>query len=390
MFSHLPELPPDPIYGMQEDFKNDERPEKINLSIGVLLNAFGKLQTMQAVLPALRLILTKNSTRNYLPITGHPDFCKASQDLVCGSDVDSEELFTTQSVGGTGGLYILAKLLSVSGIENVFISDPSWPNHRGLFQAAGLKVSNYPYYNKEKGDLKFEALIDFIPTIPPKSAIIFQASCHNPTGVDPTASEWATLSQVVKRKNIIPIFDLAYLGLGNGLKEDVQGIHKFLEDGHELFVVTTYSKTFGLYNDRIGSLTVRAKKETLPAIASQIRAIIRACYSSPPAMGARIVKNILADGTMKALWQQELEEISARLKTQRKLLYDALKRQSFKLPFEHVLSTHGLFCLFDLSKEQVLKLQKEHGIYLALDGRISLASINDKNVDTVAKAIAAL
>lgn len=389
MFSHLELMPADPIYGMQVIFKKDTRQDKVNLSIGVCLDEQGKSLYMKAVAKATLKIAQKKVSKEYLAITGHTEFCRLSQELIFGKQV-TDELATIQSIGGTGGLYLAAKLAYAAGIRTTFVSDPSWPNHKPLFQAAGHFVASYPYYKKKKASFDFEGLLGFIPKIPSKSAIILQASCHNPTGIDPTIEQWKTLSAAIKKQNLLVIFDLAYLGLGSGLDEDVAAIRQFQQDGHEMLVVTTYSKTFGLYNDRIATLSVAAKKESLEKILSNLRVIARSCYSSPPANGAEIIRTILDDVALRTLWKEELDITRMRLGNQRKCFYDALVKHQAQIGYDQILRTKGLFCLFDLTAEQVLSLQHDHGIYLALDGRVSLATITYENASRVAEKLSQL
>jgi aspartate aminotransferase len=386
MFSDLNLLPPDPIYGMQALYKQDVRPNKVNLSIGVCLDESGKILRFSAIDKAIELQIQQKSSKEYLPITGLQEYCALAQDLVLGKDRDN--VFSMQSVGGTGAIYLAAKLLKRTKIANVFVPEPSWANHKPLFEAAGHKVHSYPYYDKERISLDFSALIGAISKMPANSAIILQASCHNPTGIDPDGLQWKQLSALIKKQNILPIFDLAYLGFGDGLSDDARSIQTFLADGHEMLIATSFSKSFGLYNDRIGLLTVASTKQPLEPLSSHLKAIARSCYSSPPANGALLIKTLLQDSKLTTLWKQELEACRQRLKLQRQMLYDALKARNVPFRYEHLLHTKGLFCLFDIPSGDIALLREKRGVYLALDGRISLAAITQENVSIVAEALA--
>jgi aspartate aminotransferase len=389
MFSTLTLLPQDPIYGMQATYKADDRGNKINLSIGICLDESGKLLRFKALQEANQRVQQISPSKEYLPITGLAVYCEEAQRLVVGS-IDSKELFSAQTVGGTGALYVAAQLLLKAGVKEVYIPEPTWPNHKQLFQAAGFIVKSYPYYDRANIRLEFENMCAAIEQMPEGAAIILQASCHNPTGIDPTREQWQALSPLIKKKKLFPIFDLAYVGLGGTIEEDTQGIRQFLHDEHDLFICTTFAKSMGLYNDRLGLLTVKSKKTNLDILASHIRSIIRTCYSSPPAYGAYLAKEVLVDAQLRTQWLNELAATRQRLEGQRKALYTHLQKHHCKIPYEHILKTKGLFCLLDITPDEVIKLRDKTGIYIALDGRISLAAITQDNVDAIGQGLALL
>ena len=389
MFNSLTLLPADPIYGMQALYKADKRPNKINLSIGICLDEQSKLLRFKALVEAEARVFHKSPSKEYLPITGHASYCEQAQKIVLG-DHPAGDFFSAQTVGGTGALYVAGQLLVKAGVKEVHIPEPTWPNHKQLFEAAGLKVTSYPYYDKANICLEFDKMMQTISNMPKDSVIVLQASCHNPTGIDPTIEQWQALSSLIKQKQILPIFDLAYLGLGNGVQEDAQGIRIFLKDGHDMFICTTFAKSMGLYNDRLGLLSIKMPSDKLNILASHVRSIARTCYSSPPACGAHLANEILADAELKNMWTNELNATRMRLGTQRTMLYNALKTHGCKVPFEHLLQTKGLFCLLDIPPEKVAKLRDDSGIYIALDGRISLAAITKENVETIAIGLSKL
>lgn len=385
--NQLPLIPVDPIYGMQAIFKKDARSEKVNLSIGVCQDVDSKVLYFQAVKLAEEVIQKALPSKEYLPLTGHASYCQAVKELVCGQ---RDSILSVQTVGGTGALYIAARLLRNANMFTVFIPDPTWTNHKSLFSLAGHDVFTYPYYDKAKGTVYFNEMCNAIRKMPENSAIVLQASCHNPTGIDLTEREFITLSQLIKEKNLYPIFDLAYQGLGNSLEDDVRGISIFLDDGHEMMIATTFAKSFGLYNDRPGALFVKAPGVHHESILSHIQSIARSAYSSPPAHGAKIIDTILQDKRLRYLWEKELKEFRDSLVEKRKLLFEAMKEHNVKFSFDHLLKTKGLFCLFDLNESQVLSLRDEHALYLSLDGRICLCAITSENVQRVAKALATI
>lgn len=386
ILTELPVLPQDPIYGMQLVYKNDVRPSKINLSIGVLQDPDGRLTRFQAVEQAIDRVHKKRMSKEYLPLAGYAPFCTQVGELVCGSK-HASSLFCMQTVGGTGALYVAAKLLLRAGVKEIHISSPSWPNHRQLFEAAGLIPHTYPYYDKTKGSIDFDALVEAVSKMAPYSCILLQASCHNPTGMDLDMAQWKKLSTLLLKQKVLPFFDLAYQGFGVDVEQDAASVRLFLDEGHELLCATTLAKSLGLYNDRVGALMVHSRSDSLDAIGSHVKIIARTTYSSPPAHGVHIAATLLEDEELKRLWLKELASIRKRLDDQRMKLSQAIQKRNPAAAIDHIKNSKGLFCLFDLPEERVIRLREEKGIYIASDGRVCVAAITDANVDTIAEAL---
>lgn len=371
--------PQDPIYGLQLAIKQDLRKEKANLSIGILINNDGSLKKFHAVQKAEEALFGKES-KEYLPIDGLPEFRKEVSSLLLPRSTNS---YTTQTVGGTGALFIAGIFLQRFMTQDIFIPDPTWVNHRKLFESCGLRVHCYPYRANKNGSLDLSAVIEAIQHAKEGSAIVLQASCHNPTGIDPTMEEWQQLSLLMLEKKLIPVFDLAYQGLGHGLAEDVLSLELFVRDGHEFFIANSFAKNFGIYSERLGALTI-VSRSSIDAISSQIKKIIRTTYSSPPAHGARVVAKILADPELRSGWEQELFEARKEIQAKRSLLYQSLSNSPITLTLAAaVQKSTGLFALLDLTKDKVLELRKQ-GIYLADDGRINIAAVTPMNAATIA------
>lgn len=383
-FSTLTTLPADPIYGMQVVFKSDKRPNRINLSIGVCQEPNGKIVKFQAVSKAEEKLYSQHPSKEYLPIIGYAPFITKAIEVVCGNS--EKPLLGMQTVGGTGALYIASKLLLQANVKEIFIPGPSWPNHRQLFESAGLKVTSYAYYDQVQAKLDFPALIEAISQMPEGSAILLQASCHNPTGVDPSMAEWAILSDLILKKRLVPLFDLAYQGLGTSLEGDSESIRLFLEAGHEMMVATTFAKNLGLYNERVGALIIHSSQKTLASIESHAKSIARTCYSSPPAHGAQVAALLFQDEELTAMWKSELETIRNQLSKQRQILFEALTQKNPPFAFEHLMTTSGLFCLFDLTEKEVIQLREKNALYVALDGRVCLAAITEEKAEIAANA----
>jgi aspartate/tyrosine/aromatic aminotransferase len=385
--ANLSLLPADPIYGMQLLFKSDVRPNKCNLSIGVCQDTQGKTLRFHAVDMAEKNLHNNPYSKDYLPLTGLASFCTSVQELVCGKN---DSVTTVQTVGGTGALYVASKLLCHAGISQIFVPDPTWVNHTPLFTSAGLTVSSFPYYDRANACIDFDALCDALNNMDPHSAVVLQASCHNPTGADLTKEQFKILSQIFRKRNLFPLFDLAYQGLGSGIEEDTLGIRIFLEDEHEMLVATTFAKSFGIYNERMGALHIAAPKKAHDSIVSHVRAIVRSCYSSPPAHGAHIINTILSSPELYSLWENELAETRNRLAEQRNLLYSAFQSVKPGFSYAHLMQTKGLFCLFDITLEQVIFLRNEKALYIANDGRICISAINSQNASIIAESMQSL
>jgi aspartate/tyrosine/aromatic aminotransferase len=381
----LQQLPQDPIYGLQQLFKEDMRTFKINLSIGICKEIDSSLTTFAAVQEAQNRVEKKEMSKEYLPILGFAPFYKEMANMVCSQN-RAASLFSMQTVGGTGALYIGAKLLKHAGVKKIYIPEPSWPNHKQLFCASGFDVIPIPYYNKKTASLDFELFLQQVLAIDEGSCLVLQASCHNPTGMDLSKKEWQEVAAVFKNKKAIAFFDLAYQGLGDGIEEDAFSIRLFLDQGIELLVATTGAKTLGLYNERVGALMVSSEKNVLENVASHAKSIARACYSSPPAHGAYVAAELFADPLLFNAWKNQLENTRTRLVKQRELLFSAFTVKNPPFPFEHLMKTKGLFCLFDIEKEEVLRLRNQKGLYVGEDGRICVSAITENNVEKIVQA----
>jgi aspartate/tyrosine/aromatic aminotransferase len=389
-FNDIPLLPNDPILGLPIIFAAEQRTTKVNLGIGAYKTAEGNPFILNSVHKAEKLIWEQNFNKEYLPIDGDEEFKKCSLKLIFGSDldqIDQEHIYSSQTIGGSGALRIGGEFLCKLINPNIFLSQPSWPNHKPIFERAGMNVGSYPYFDFKTNLLDFEGMCEAVKNLPPASVILLHASCHNPSGVDPTIEQWKILSALIKKGGIFPFFDCAYQGFGDSIEKDAQAIRQFALDGHEMMISYSYSKNFGLYGERVGLLIVMASEKSHTAsIGSQIRTLIRGNYSTPPLQGARIVKTILQSETLKAEWQGELIHMCDRLKEMRKALVEALLSYNKNLDFTPIMKQKGLFSFLGLNKDQVDRLRQEYAIYMA-PGRINLAGLNGHNVEYVAKAL---
>ncbi|WP_071057921.1 amino acid aminotransferase [Pelistega sp. MC2] len=395
LFANVELAPRDPILGLNEQYNADTRATKVNLGVGVYYDDEGRLPVLEAVRLAETERAKQSAPRGYLPIEGIGTYDKGAQALLLGKDSDITKegrALTFQALGGTGALKIGADFLKqVNGNATVYISNPSWENHRALFERAGFKVENYPYYNAETHGLDFDAMRDFFKTLPEKSIVVLHACCHNPTGVDPTIEQWKEITAIVKERHLVPFLDIAYQGFGAGLQEDAQVVKLFAELNMPMFVSSSFSKSFSLYGERVGALTIVCEsKDEADRVLSQVKRTIRTNYSNPPTHGGTIVSMVLNNDELFALWEKELAQMRERIRTMRAQLVAKLKEYGVKQNFDFVLSQRGMFSYSGLTKEQVEKLRNEHGIYAVNSGRICVAALNSRNIDAVAKAIAAV
>ncbi|MGE3317254.1 MAG: amino acid aminotransferase [Planctomycetaceae bacterium] len=391
----VPLAPPDAILGLNESFNNDPNPNKINLSVGVYKDADGITPIMRSVKQAEERLLRDEKTKDYLGIQGGAAYTKAVQQLLFpeGHEVlGSGRAVTVQSPGGTAALRIAADFFAkILPKAKIWLSDPTWPNHPSIFQAAGRDVRTYPYFNAGNNDLDFPKMIAALGDIPAGDVVVLHGCCHNPTGVDPTPAQWEEIANVVAERKLLPLVDFAYQGLAEGIREDAVGLQKLVRPESEVFVASSFSKNFGLYNERVGALTaICANKDSAQPVMSQLKTCIRANYSNPPAHGAAIVSTILGDNSLRADWDADVRRIRERINGMRRLFVETLAKVGVKRDFSFISRQRGMFSYSGLNPEQVKKLRDEHAIYIVGSGRINVAGMTEKNMEALCKAIAAV
>lgn len=395
MFSSLDTAPLDAIMGLNEAFRGDKNPNKVNLTIGVYMDETGTTPIFDAVKSAEQRLLEEETSKSYLPITGLPDYGKRVREMIFGMDAAiavSGAAVTAHTPGGTGALRVAADFLKqVRPDTTVWLSDPTWPNHQGIFDAAGLKTRNYRYYNAEEKSLDFDGMLDDLKQAAADDVVVLHACCHNPTGMDPNADQWSAIRGVVRDRKALPFFDFAYQGLGDGLEADATGVRSFVEDGAEMLVSSSFSKNFGLYRERTGALTLIGEDAGAAERAfSHLKRTARSNYSNPPSHGAGIVTTILADPALRRQWEQELKTMCDRINTVRARFVKGLADKGVSRDFSFLTQQKGMFSFSGLTPEQVDRLREEFGIYMVRSGRINVAGINDANLDYLCESIAAV
>ncbi|MEO8754104.1 MAG: amino acid aminotransferase [Casimicrobiaceae bacterium] len=387
--------PKDPILGVSESFAADPNPAKINLGVGIYIDDTGKIPLLECVKRAEREMSDKASPRGYLPIDGIAAYDRAVQALVLGAESDAIKdgrAITVQALGGTGGLKVGADFLRrfAPGAQ-VWISDPSWENHRALFEGAGFKVNTYPYYDLKTRGLDFDAMIAALGDLPAGAIAVLHACCHNPTGADPTPEQWARILEVVRARGVVPFLDTAYQGFADGIEADGAVVRDFAATPGPLLISNSFSKSFSLYGERVGALTiVAADRDEATRVLSQLKRIIRSNYSNPPTHGGQIVATVLGSPELRALWEAELAMMRNRIKLMRATLVERLHERIPGADFTFVLRQRGMFSYTGVSKTQVERLRNEFSVYAIDTGRICVAALNSRNVGDVAKAIAAV
>ena len=392
LFSAVEMAPRDPILGLNEQFGADTNPAKVNLGVGVYYDDNGKLPLLKCVIEAERQMFEAPKARGYLPIDGIAAYDKAVQGLVFGADsavVTGGRVATVQAIGGTGGLKIGADFLKkVNPNATVLISDPSWENHRALFTNAGFTVGTYPYYDAENKGINFAGMIGALRAADAGTVLVLHACCHNPTGYDITDAQWDEVVAVIKERNLVAFLDMAYQGFGEGIAEDGAVIQKFVAAGLDFFVSTSFSKSFSLYGERVGGLSVVcASKGECARVLSQLKITIRTNYSNPPTHGAQVVATVLNTPALRAMWEEELAGMRVRIKQMRVLLVDKLTAAGVKGDLSFITRQKGMFSYSGLNKDQMVRLRGEFGVYGVDSGRICVAALNTKNIDYVADAI---
>jgi aromatic-amino-acid transaminase len=395
LFAGVELAPRDPILGLNEQFNADPNPAKVNLGVGVYFDANGKLPLLECVKTAENLMTEAPKARNYLPIDGIAAYDSAVQDLVFGADSPvrkSGRIATIQALGGTGGLKVGADFLKrLNPGAKVLISDPSWENHRALFESAGFEVSTYPYYDARTLGLDMPGLLRTLESAAPGTVVVLHACCHNPTGVDIAAADWPRVIDAVRSRSLVPFLDMAYQGFGDGIEEDGAVVRMFLDAGIDFFVATSFSKSFSLYGERVGALSIVCEsKSEAERVLSQLKRVIRTNYSNPPTHGAEVVTMVLKTPQLRALWESELASMRDRIKQMRSLLQQKLAAAGLKHDTSFITRQRGMFSYSGLGKEQMQRLRSEFGVYGVDSGRICVAALNERNIDAVVHAIAAV
>ena len=395
MFENIAAAPADPILGLADLFRADDRANKINLGIGVYKDETGNTPVLTSVKKAELYLLENEVTKNYLSIDGIPAFGQCTQELLFGKGspiIEAKRARTAQTPGGTGALRVAADFIAHNtSAKRIWVSNPSWPNHKNVFESAGLEVCEYNYYDAANHSLNFAGLIDSLQAAQAGDVVLFHGCCHNPTGIDPDFEQWQTLCEMSLEKGWLPLFDFAYQGFARGLEEDAEGLRLFAASHQELIVASSYSKNFGLYNERVGACTlVAADAETVDRAFSQVKATIRANYSNPPAHGAAVVATILSNEALRTLWEQELTEMRQRIHRMRQLFVNTLQEKGASRDFSFIIDQNGMFSFSGLSKEQVLRLREEFGIYAVASGRINVAGLTPDNMSPLCEAIVAV
>ena len=395
LFGGVDLAPRDPILGVSEAFNSDPNPRKVNLGVGVYCDDNGKVPLLDCVKRAEREMTDKAAPRGYLPIDGIPAYDKAVQTLLLGADSEIVALgraVTVQALGGTGGLKIGADFLrKFAPAAQVFISNPSWENHRALFEAAGFEVHAYPYYDAATHGLDYAAMRAALNAMPAGTIVVLHACCHNPTGVDPTPEQWDEILATVRARGLVPFLDLAYQGFADGIDADAAVVRKFAATAGPLFISSSFSKSFSLYGERVGACTVvTADKEEAARVLSQLKRVVRANYSNPPTHGGQIVALVLTNPQLREIWEIELGGMRERIRAMRDSLVTKLAERAPRHDFEFVRRQRGMFSYSGLTREQVQRLRDEFSIYAVDTGRICVAALNSKNVEYVADAVAAV
>ncbi|MBX3656208.1 MAG: aspartate/tyrosine/aromatic aminotransferase [Ramlibacter sp.] len=393
LFTAVEMAPRDPILGLNEQFAADANPRKVNLGVGVYYDDNGKLPLLECVQAAEKQMMEAPKARGYLPIDGIAAYDAAVKSLVFGSDsepVTSGRVATVQGLGGTGGLKIGADFLKkISPSAKVLISDPSWENHRALFTQAGFTVESYPYYDAAKRGINFDGMLAALNAAAAGTIVVLHACCHNPTGYDITPEQWDQVIAAVKARQLTPFLDMAYQGFGHGIAEDGAVIGKFVAAGLEFFVSTSFSKSFSLYGERVGALSVLCRdKDECGRVLSQLKIMIRTNYSNPPIHGGTVVAMVLNTPDLRAQWEKELGDMRLRIKQMRIALVEKLKAAGVKQDMSFITDQIGMFSYSGLSKDQMVRLRNEFGVYGTDTGRMCVAALNSKNIDYVCECIA--
>jgi len=393
LFASVQLAPKDPIFGLTEAYTADQRPGKVNLGVGVYYTDDGKVPLLKAVLAAEQEVVAKQSPRAYIPIEGPNPYNSAVQNLLFGADsplIKEGRVVTAECLGGTGALRVggdFVKRLDTGA--PAAISAPSWENHRGIFESAGYQVLEYTYFDPKTRGVDFDGMVKSLESFPAKTLVILHACCHNPTGADLTAEQWKKIISICQTRQLIPFLDIAYQGFASGIEQDGAAVRMFANSGMSFFVSSSFSKSFSLYGERVGAISiVTQSKEESTRVLSQLKRVIRTNYSNPPTHGAAIVATVLNSPTLRQMWEDELAEMRERIKSMRHGLNQKLAASGVQQDFSFIEAQRGMFSYSGLTADQVAKLQEQDGIYALSTGRICVAALNTKNLDRVAQAIA--
>ncbi len=394
MFERLQPVPPDPILGLTDAFNQDQNPHKVNLGVGIFVDADGRTPTLGSVRTARTRYVELDAPMTYLPIVGSPVYGKLVAELVLGRDaapIAAGRTRTAHTPGGTGALRVAADFIAAqSPRPTVWICDPTWVNHLAIFRAAGLSIKTYPYYDPKTMGLDFDAMVSALSSTGPNDVVLMHACCHNPTGIDPSPEQWKKLAALQAERGFMPFFDFAYQGLGTGLESDALGVRTFMAEAKEMLVASSFSKNFGLYNQRTGALTFVARSaEAAAAGGGHLARSIRANYSNPPAYGAALAATVLGDPALRAQWEAEVTAMREHIHTARNALLAGLSAAGANRDFSFLTRQRGMFSFTGLTDPQVVALRERYGIYMvAGGGRINVAAVSAKNVQYIAKSIA--
>ena len=395
MFEQLEMAPADPILGLSAAFKSNSNPDKINLGVGVYQDSSGQTPILDSVKTAEERILANEKSKSYLSIEGSPEYGIAVRKLLLGPEheiLSCERAVTVQSPGGTGALRIAGDFLARHyGDRPIWLSEPTWANHPKIFQAAGLQVETYPYFDAETNGLNESALLTALTKIPEGHIVLLHGCCHNPTGVDPSPACWGHIADIIAERNLLPLVDFAYQGLGDGLREDAVGLEALSRPGCELLIASSFSKNFGLYKERVGALTlVGADRDSAAKAMSHLKIAVRTSYSNPPAHGSAIVSEILGDEALSAQWEGEVAQMRKRIKDMRVELVRGLKAKGIERNFSFIEQQRGMFSFSGLGTEQVEALREKYAIYIVGGGRINVAGLTSTNLEYFCESVAAV
>ena len=393
LFSSVQLAPKDPIFGLTEAYTADQRPGKVNLGVGVYYTDEGKVPLLRAVLEAEKEVVAKEAPRAYIPIEGPNPYNSAVQNLLFGKDsalIQAGRVVTAECLGGTGALRVGGDFVKrLEPNSPAAISSPSWENHRGIFEAAGYTVLDYTYFDPKTRGVDFDGMVKSLESFPAKTLVILHACCHNPTGADLTKDQWKTIISICQQKQLIPFLDIAYQGFADSIEEDGAAVRMFADSGMSFFVSSSFSKSFSLYGERVGALSiVTQSKEESARVLSQLKRVIRTNYSNPPTHGAAIVATVLNSPKLRQMWEDELAQMRERIKSMRHGLKEKLAAAGISHDFSFIEAQRGMFSYSGLTADQVAKLQEQDAIYALSTGRICVAALNSKNIDRVAQAIA--